>query len=32
MPVKDYILAEETLGYKTSPEESNIDFRLLGNN
>ena len=29
MPVKDYILAEETGGYVTAPEESNIDFRLF---
>ncbi len=26
---KDFILAEETLGYVTSPDESNIDLRLL---
>ncbi len=29
MPDRRFILAEETLGYVTAPEESNIDFRLL---
>ena len=29
MPQIGHILAEETLGYVTSPEQSNIDFRLL---